>query len=142
MADTGHLPISGCEPAPPGAFTEGAATTFECSSYACVTGLRRFTVRLDERRERMPVLKRELAFDAERPLAATGDWWQLVLDTEAPGLYIEHTWTYTSPHSTNKADSGAQRFGINDFLTLAEGQVARPALMTALSEMFRDAKPN
>jgi hypothetical protein len=34
---------------------------------------------------------------------------------------------------------GTERFGINDFLTLAEGQPAQPMLMTALKEMFRDS---
>jgi hypothetical protein len=89
----------------------------------------------------MPVFKRELVFTAERSMATTGDWWHLVLDTETPGLYVEHIWRHTSPHSTKEADSGAQRFGINDFLTLAEGQLARPALLAALSELFRDGKP-
>lgn len=90
----------------------------------------------------MPVLKRDLAFNAERPMATTGDWWHLVLDTDAPGLYVEHVWRHTSPHSAREADSGAQRFGINDFLTLAEGQPARPALIAALSQIFRDDKPS
>jgi hypothetical protein len=34
-----------------------------------------------------------------------------------------------------------QRFGINDFLTLAEGRSAHPMLMSALREMFRDTTP-
>ena len=86
----------------------------------------------------MPIFKRELIFEAERPLAGTGDWWHLVLDTDAPGLYVEHTWKRAKPHSESAA-SGAQRFGINDFLHLAEGRPAQPALIRALSEMFREA---
>jgi len=89
----------------------------------------------------MPVFKRELAFTAERPMENAGDWWHLVLDTDAPGLYVEHTWMHASPHLDGEATHGTQRFGINDFLTLAEGQPAQPMLLSALKEMFRDAEP-
>ena len=89
----------------------------------------------------MPVFKRELAFAADRPLENAGDWWHLVLDTDAPGLYVEHTWMHASSHLEGQAAQGAQRFGINDFLTLAEGQAAQPMLMGALKEIFRDAEP-
>jgi hypothetical protein len=34
-----------------------------------------------------------------------------------------------------------QRFGINDFLTLAEGKPAQSMLLSAFKEMFRDAAP-
>ena len=90
----------------------------------------------------MPVFKRELAFAADRPTENAGDWWHLVLDTDAPGLYVEHTWIHASPHRDGQAARGAQRFGINDFLTLAEGRPAHPILMSALREMFRDAAPS
>jgi hypothetical protein len=89
----------------------------------------------------MPVFKRELAFVADRPLENEGDWWHLVLDTVALGLYVEHTWIHASPHRDGQATRGAQRFGINDFLTLAEGRPAQPMLMSALREMFREAAP-
>ena len=87
----------------------------------------------------MPVLKRELAFVADRPLENAGDWWHLVLDTDAPGLYVEHSWIHASPHLNSDVGRGTERFGINDFLTLAEGQPAQPMLMIALKEMFRDS---
>ena len=87
----------------------------------------------------MPVFKRELAFAADRPGETAGDWWHLVLDTDTPGLYVEHTWLHASPHSDGEATRGSQRFGINDFLTLGEGRSAQPMLMSALKGMFRDA---
>jgi len=90
----------------------------------------------------MPVFKRELAFAADRPLENAGDWWHLVLDTDAPGLYVEHTWIHAIPHLDGQAARGTQRFGINDFLTLAEGRPAQPMLMSALQEMFRESKTN
>jgi hypothetical protein len=93
------------------------------------------------RRKLMPVFKRELAFAADRPLENAGDWWHLVLDTDAPGLYVEHTWMHPSSHLDGQADQGSQRFGINDFLTLAEGRPAQPMLMSALREIFRSAAP-
>ena len=83
----------------------------------------------------MPVLKRELAFHGDRPGENTGDWWHLVLDTDAPGLYVEHTWQHARAHPQPE---GAERFGVNDFLTLAPDQPARSALMSALREMFRE----
>jgi hypothetical protein len=89
----------------------------------------------------MPVFKRELAFVADRPLENAGDWWHLVLDTDAPGLYVEHTWMHPSPHAEGQAAHETQRFGINDFLTLAEGRPAQPMLMSALKGMFREAAP-
>ena len=89
----------------------------------------------------MPVFKRELAFAADRPLENAGDWWHLILDTEAPGLYVEHTWIHANLHAGSETTRGTQRFGINDFLTLAEGRPAQPMLMSALKEMFREAAP-
>jgi hypothetical protein len=90
----------------------------------------------------MPVFKRELAFAADRPAEHAGDWWHLVLDTDAPGLYVEHTWMRASPHSTDRMAPETQRFGINDFLTLAEGKPAQSMLLSALKEMFWDAVPS
>jgi hypothetical protein len=87
----------------------------------------------------MPIFKRELAFTPDRPMENAGDWWHLVLDTDTPGLYVEHTWMHANPHSSSQAPSGTQRFGINDFLALAEGRPAQPMLIGALKEMFRDA---
>jgi hypothetical protein len=89
----------------------------------------------------MPVVKRELAFVADRPLENAGEWWHLVLDTDTPGLYVEHTWMHAIPHSDGQPTHESQRFGINDFLTLAEGRPAQPMLLSALGEMFRDAAP-
>jgi hypothetical protein len=88
----------------------------------------------------MPVFKRELAFDADRPGVNTGDWWHLVLETDEGGLYIEHSWHHASMHTQGEAARGSQRFGINDFLTLATNPPARAALITALSERFREAR--
>ena len=90
-------------------------------------------------RKPMPVFKRELAFTTDRPSENAGHWWHLVLDTDAPGLYIEHTWIKEGIHVGVQAENNAERFGINDFLTLADGQAAQPMLMAALKEMFRDA---
>jgi hypothetical protein len=90
----------------------------------------------------MPVFKRELAFAADRSAENAGDWWHLVLDTDAPGLYVEHTWTRASPHSTDRMTHETQRFGINDFLTSAEGKPAQSMLLSAFKEMFRDAAPS
>ena len=87
----------------------------------------------------MPVFKREMAFAPDRPTENLGDWWHLVLETEAPSLYVEHTWIHASPHQDGRAAHGTQRFGINDFLTPVEGRLAHPTLMGALREMFRDA---
>jgi hypothetical protein len=85
----------------------------------------------------MPVWKRELAFKPERAGSNAGDWWHLVLDPAVPGLFVEHTWRRTSAVSGNEGVSGAERFGINDFLTFAQREPARAALLTALGEMFR-----
>jgi hypothetical protein len=48
---------------------------------------------------------------------------------------------HPSPHTEGQAAHETQRFGINDFLTLAEGRPAQPMLMSALKEMFREAAP-
>lgn len=89
----------------------------------------------------MPVFKRELAIAADRPTENAGDRWHLVLDTDALGLYVEHTWIHASFYGDSQRAHGAQRFGINDFLTLAEGRPAQPMLMSDLKEMFREAAP-
>ncbi len=90
----------------------------------------------------MPMFKRELAFTADRPMENSGDWWHLVLDTDTPGLYVEHTWLHAGIHSATDIARGMQRFGVNDFLTLAEGQPAQPMLLNALKEMFRESEPS
>ncbi|ANY80977.1 hypothetical protein BB934_24395 [Microvirga ossetica] len=87
----------------------------------------------------MPVFKREMAFAPDRPAENLGDWWHLVLETEAPSLYVEHTWIDESPDQDGRAAHGTQRFGINDFLTPVEGRPAHPTLRGALREIFRDA---
>lgn len=86
----------------------------------------------------MPIYKRELAFRAENLGGHTGEWWHLLLDTEAPGLWVEHTRTHQNPHSESTQQQSEQRFGINDFLMLAEGQEARTTLLAALTELFKD----
>jgi hypothetical protein len=88
----------------------------------------------------MPVLKRELAFEADGMERHAGDWWHLVLDTDLGGLYVEHSWRHASVHTGTETANGTQRFGINDFLTLAGDRPAHSALLTALSEMFREPK--
>jgi hypothetical protein len=90
----------------------------------------------------MPVFKRELAFNAAGPAVNTGDWWHLVLDTDSPGLYVEHTWEHTAAHAEAERAGGSERYGINDFLTLAQGKSAQPALIAALKGIFRDCAPN
>ena len=86
----------------------------------------------------MPVFKRELAFMAKPPVGDAGDWWHLVFNTDPPGLYVEHTWR--KAHAVGGAATGTERFGINDFLTLAEARPAQPALMSAIREMFGEAQ--
>ncbi len=90
----------------------------------------------------MPILRRELAFSADDSRVSTRDWWHLVLDTDTPGLYVEYRRQQMSAHSGDTALTEAERYGINDFLTLAQGQAAQPALLNALREMFREADPN
>jgi hypothetical protein len=87
----------------------------------------------------MPVFRRELGFNIQHPGMNTGDWWHLVFDTEAPAFYVEHTWAHAHPHAGGQRASGTERFGINDFLTLAQDKPAQPVLMAALREMFREA---
>jgi hypothetical protein len=88
----------------------------------------------------MPVFKRELNFNPDRPGQKAGDWWHLVLDTDAMGFYVEHTWQHLSSHTGGETSSGTQRFGINDFLTLAQDRPAHSALVVALTEMFQEAQ--
>jgi hypothetical protein len=87
----------------------------------------------------MAVFRRELAFAPRGSGVNTGDWWHLILDPDAPGLYVEHTWKHMSSVVDEQTASGSERYGINDFLTLASDQPARSALLVALNEMFRDA---
>ena len=88
----------------------------------------------------MPVFRRELAFSTQHPsTSGAGDWWHLVLDTDAPALYVEHTWEHPKAHSPAQRESGSERFGINDFLSLAQDKPAQPVLVAALTEMFLDS---
>jgi hypothetical protein len=88
----------------------------------------------------MDVLKRELAFVANQPGNQGGDWWHLILDPSEPGFWVEHTWQRISTVTGKMSDTGLARFGINDFLSLAQGQPAHPALLAALSEIFRSTE--
>jgi hypothetical protein len=88
------------------------------------------------------VLKRELAFVADQTGSRSGDWWHLILDPAEPGFWVEHTWQRISAVTGETSDTGVARFGINDFLTLAQGQPAYPALLAALGEIFPPAKPD
>jgi hypothetical protein len=89
----------------------------------------------------MPVFRRELAFRTQDPSSlGTGEWWHLVLDTDAPAFYVEHTWDRPNTHAPKERLTGADRFGINDFLTFAQDQPAHSALLSALREMFREVE--
>jgi hypothetical protein len=61
------------------------------------------------------------------------------LDTDAPALYVEHTWEHPKAHSPAQRESGSERFGVNDFLSLAQDKPAQPVLLTALMELFRNS---
>jgi len=89
----------------------------------------------------MPVYKRELAFRADTPGGGTGEWWHLILNTDAPGLWVEHRRVRPNQLSEGAEHQDEQRFGINDFLALAEGPAAQSMLLGALKEMFKDAEP-
>jgi hypothetical protein len=86
----------------------------------------------------MLLLRRELAFSTAQSKEHTGDWWHLVLDTDAPGMWVEHTWSHSSPHTDGQIVRGEERFGLNDFLTLTKDQAAQPVLLSALKEIFRE----
>jgi hypothetical protein len=88
----------------------------------------------------MSVLRRELAFVADQAGNQGGDWWHLILNPSEPGFWVEHTWQRTNTVTGETGDTEVARFGINDFLTLAQGQPAHPALLAALSEIFRSAE--
>ena len=90
----------------------------------------------------MPIFRRELAFSADDSRVSTKDWWHLVLDTDTPGLYVEYRRQQMSAHSPGAALDEAERYGINDFLTLGHGQAAQSALLDALREMFSEAVIN
>jgi hypothetical protein len=87
----------------------------------------------------MPVLKRELAFSAAYPSGTSREWWHLVLDTDGPGLWVESTQQHQITHSDADITESKERFGINDFLSMADGKAAHPMLLAALREMFRDS---
>ena len=84
----------------------------------------------------MPTFRRELAFEADRPARNTGDRWHLVFDSDAPALYVEHSWE-RGPRTGGESLRGSERFGINDFLTLAPSQAAHSVLLGALRGLFR-----
>jgi hypothetical protein len=65
-----------------------------------------------------------------------GDWWHLILDPSEPGFWVEHTWQRIRSVTGETSDAGVARFGINDFVALAQGQPAQPALLAALGEIF------
>jgi hypothetical protein len=90
----------------------------------------------------MPVLKRELAFGSAYPSANIQEWWHLILDTDTPGLWVEYVRRHQITHSDMDASQSIERFGINDFLSLAEGKAAHPMLLAALKEMFQHTDPN
>jgi len=86
----------------------------------------------------MAVQKRELAFVAERPGVDAGEWWHLVYDPEVPGIYVERTRLHENRVDDTSSPGDADRYGLNDFLTLAGDGPAKSALMTALGDMFRE----
>ena len=94
-----------------------------------------------EWKQPMSVMSRALAFIAERPGAGGGDWGHLVFDPQVPGIYVEHTWRRANPLAGSETPSGMERYGINDFLTLARTEAARSALMLVLGEMFPERTP-
>lgn len=89
------------------------------------------------------MLRRELAFVADQTGTKDEDWWHLILEPSEPGFWVEHTWRRISTVTGETSDAGVARFGINDFLTLAQGQPAHPALLAALGDIFRsnNARP-
>ena len=87
----------------------------------------------------MPIFRRELDLASGPAAGGMRERWRLVLDSDAPGLYIEHRREQAAAHSAGVALSDKERYGINDFLMLAQGQPAQPALILALKEMFPEA---
>jgi hypothetical protein len=83
----------------------------------------------------VPILRRELAFRSRSMAANDGEWWHLVLETEPPGLFVEHTWERQAPLAA-EPERGAERFGINDFLTFRDGEPAHAALLATLGRLF------
>jgi len=88
----------------------------------------------------MPVHKRELAYRSNGLDARKEDWWHLVLETDPPGLYVEHTWAHATL-APDQVDRGAERFGINDFLSMGGEEVARDNLLRTLPLMFGAEPP-
>ncbi len=85
----------------------------------------------------MPIFRRELALASGPVSGGTRETWHLVLDTDAPGLYIEHKTEQAAAHSAGVALSDKEHYGINDFLMLAQGQPAQPALILAQGDVSR-----
>lgn len=82
----------------------------------------------------MAILKRELAFKSWTMAANDGDWWHLVFNTDHPGLWVEHSWERAN--AAGQPQSGSERFGVNDFLTFRDNEIAHEALMGALALLF------
>ncbi len=86
----------------------------------------------------MQLLRRELAFEAEYPGGHGGQHWHLVMDCDAPGLYVEHTWTRVGALRDGGAETTIERYGINDFLSFDTHKPAQAGLLRVLEEMFRE----
>jgi hypothetical protein len=43
------------------------------------------------------------------------DWWNLVYDTEAKRLFVEHSWSHVDPHKISNADSGRAEIASQNF---------------------------
>ena len=72
-----------------------------------------------------------------RDIAASSP--RLIVADRPCAMRSSHTWEHAHLHSPGQRASGAERFGINDYLTLAQDQPAQPVLLAALAEMFREA---
>ncbi|HEY8381531.1 MAG TPA: hypothetical protein VIL09_05190 [Microvirga sp.] len=87
----------------------------------------------------MPTLKRELAF-LEDKIDRIHQQWHLVMDCDAPGLYVEHVSKREGSVDSHDVRDTIQRYGINDFLSSEAHEPARAALIRALKDAFRDGE--
>ena len=55
---------------------------------------------------------------------------------------MENVRQHRITHSDMDVSQSIERFGINDFLSLAEGKAAHPMLLAALKEMLQHVDPN
>jgi hypothetical protein len=55
---------------------------------------------------------------------------------------VEYVRQHQITHSDMDVSQSIERFGINDFLSLAEGKAAHPMLLAALKEMLQHVDPN